>query len=310
MEQHRASMATTVEHLRTQLAEEQRQRAYLQENLKRVFMRGVCALNFEAMSLLSDSGITTAAAPEEEQQQQQHEHQQQQQRTPQQLQQQQQHQLQQLLQAELLMPQQQQLPGTSPPPSQRQKDDQLLKEPFNSIAGDGDRSPSPALAATLPWGNGSQQERRDGNAGGGGHGHSPSAAPEVATAWVDSAVPACGHQPQRREQLHSGLPRPVTHQASLENPEVIAAAATVATGDAQTAARFSAGTSSRSSSAVRSNSGLPRTSSENGAPNLIQREVPLPARLCSASTSYKRMVARGSGPLPFVSYTVPEPVQA
>lgn len=50
-------MAAEIDRLRTALAEESRQRNLLQENLKRVFMRGVCALNFEAMSLLSDGAV-------------------------------------------------------------------------------------------------------------------------------------------------------------------------------------------------------------------------------------------------------------
>jgi len=61
MEQDRMKAASTIDLLSRQLAEEQRQRALLQENLKRVFMRGVCALNFEAMSLLSDG--TSGAEP-------------------------------------------------------------------------------------------------------------------------------------------------------------------------------------------------------------------------------------------------------
>jgi hypothetical protein len=70
MEMDRSRSAVEVERLSQQLAEEARQRQLLQENLKRVFMRGVCALNFEAMSLLSDgtsppeaSSMSGAACP-------------------------------------------------------------------------------------------------------------------------------------------------------------------------------------------------------------------------------------------------------
>eukprot|EP00439_Symbiodinium_sp_Y106_P058555 s2476_g8.t1 len=71
MENERAQLLSQVEELKRQLSEEGKQspgclgkscitiswkRALLQDNLKRVFMRGVCALNFEAMSLLSDPG--------------------------------------------------------------------------------------------------------------------------------------------------------------------------------------------------------------------------------------------------------------
>jgi len=58
MELQRGCLTSEVEHLKRQLAEEKRQRELLQDNLKRVFMRGVCALNFEAMSLLSEGAIT------------------------------------------------------------------------------------------------------------------------------------------------------------------------------------------------------------------------------------------------------------
>eukprot|EP00930_Biecheleria_cincta_P027079 TRINITY_DN19025_c0_g1_i1.p1 TRINITY_DN19025_c0_g1~~TRINITY_DN19025_c0_g1_i1.p1 ORF type:complete len:660 (+),score=112.40 TRINITY_DN19025_c0_g1_i1:90-1982(+) len=64
MESERNQLLTEAEELRKQLQEEARQRALLQDNLKRVFMRGVCALNFEAMSLLNDpSGAGQDAAP-------------------------------------------------------------------------------------------------------------------------------------------------------------------------------------------------------------------------------------------------------
>lgn len=59
-EQERARLAAEVESLKKQLAEEAQQRALLQDNLKRVFMRGVCALNFEAMSLLSEPSSASA----------------------------------------------------------------------------------------------------------------------------------------------------------------------------------------------------------------------------------------------------------
>eukprot|EP00931_Biecheleriopsis_adriatica_P008433 TRINITY_DN10961_c0_g1_i1.p1 TRINITY_DN10961_c0_g1~~TRINITY_DN10961_c0_g1_i1.p1 ORF type:complete len:616 (+),score=131.40 TRINITY_DN10961_c0_g1_i1:214-1848(+) len=63
MEDERAKFVAEAEKLRNQLAEEAKQRQLLQDNLKRVFMRGVCALNFEAMSLLSDpSGVGAAAS--------------------------------------------------------------------------------------------------------------------------------------------------------------------------------------------------------------------------------------------------------
>lgn len=58
MELQRGCLTSEVEHLKRQLAEEKRQRELLQDNLKRVFMRGVCALNFEAMSLLSEGAMT------------------------------------------------------------------------------------------------------------------------------------------------------------------------------------------------------------------------------------------------------------
>jgi len=55
----RSQLSCEVEDLKRKLSEEGKQRALLQDNLKRVFMRGVCALNFEAMSLLSDPGAGT-----------------------------------------------------------------------------------------------------------------------------------------------------------------------------------------------------------------------------------------------------------
>jgi len=54
MEVERKRMADEMEQLTRKLLEESQQRTLLQENLRRVFMRGVCALNFEAMSLLAD----------------------------------------------------------------------------------------------------------------------------------------------------------------------------------------------------------------------------------------------------------------
>jgi len=64
MESERSQMVSEADDLRKQLQEEAKQRALLQDNLKRVFMRGVCALNFEAMSLLSDpSGAGQDSAP-------------------------------------------------------------------------------------------------------------------------------------------------------------------------------------------------------------------------------------------------------
>lgn len=53
----RERLVLEVESLKRRLAEESRHRTQLQENLKRVFMRGVCALNFEAMTLLSPPGV-------------------------------------------------------------------------------------------------------------------------------------------------------------------------------------------------------------------------------------------------------------
>jgi len=47
-------LAAEVESLQRRLELEIRSKNHLQENLKRVFMRGVCALNFEAMTLLSN----------------------------------------------------------------------------------------------------------------------------------------------------------------------------------------------------------------------------------------------------------------
>lgn len=64
MEMERRRMSSEMDRLAKQLEEEARQRAVLQENLKRVFMRGVCALNFEAMTLLSDgTSLTESALP-------------------------------------------------------------------------------------------------------------------------------------------------------------------------------------------------------------------------------------------------------
>lgn len=62
MELERTRTASEMDRLTKLLKEEQQQRALLQENLKRVFMRGVCALNFEAMTLLSD-GTSAEAVP-------------------------------------------------------------------------------------------------------------------------------------------------------------------------------------------------------------------------------------------------------
>eukprot|EP00434_Breviolum_minutum_P027147 symbB.v1.2.024010.t1/scaffold2242.1/size84735/2 len=65
MELERAQLVAQVEDLKKSLGEEAQQRQMLQDNLKRVFMRGVCALNFEAMSLLNDpqGGTATMSAP-------------------------------------------------------------------------------------------------------------------------------------------------------------------------------------------------------------------------------------------------------
>eukprot|EP00435_Cladocopium_sp_Y103_P042224 s804_g11.t1 len=60
METERNQLVAQVEDLKKHLGEEAKQRALLQDNLKRVFMRGVCALNFEAMSLLNDPQGGTA----------------------------------------------------------------------------------------------------------------------------------------------------------------------------------------------------------------------------------------------------------
>jgi len=57
-----------LKHTQAQLKREVDTRALLQDNLKRVFMRGVCALNFEAMNILSNP--TAAAQPSQQQQQQ------------------------------------------------------------------------------------------------------------------------------------------------------------------------------------------------------------------------------------------------
>lgn len=63
-EVEKGRLVAEAESLKVQLAEEARQRALLQENLKRVFMRGVCALNFEAMTLLSDgTGVEVPPGP-------------------------------------------------------------------------------------------------------------------------------------------------------------------------------------------------------------------------------------------------------
>jgi centrosomal protein POC5 len=63
MEAERTRTAAEVERLTRLLAEEAQQRQLLQENLKRVFMRGVCALNFEAMSLLADGTTDPSSQP-------------------------------------------------------------------------------------------------------------------------------------------------------------------------------------------------------------------------------------------------------
>jgi len=63
LESEREALVAEAERLKKQLVEEGRQRALLQENVQRVFMRGVCALNFEAMSLLKDGGGSASEAP-------------------------------------------------------------------------------------------------------------------------------------------------------------------------------------------------------------------------------------------------------
>jgi len=65
MESERTRTSSEVDRLTRLLKEEEQQRALLQENLKRVFMRGVCALNFEAMTLLSDGTSAAEAVPGE-----------------------------------------------------------------------------------------------------------------------------------------------------------------------------------------------------------------------------------------------------
>lgn len=57
----RERMAAELERLKHQLSNEERHRVQLQENLKRVFMRGVCALNFEAMTLLNPASADVGA---------------------------------------------------------------------------------------------------------------------------------------------------------------------------------------------------------------------------------------------------------
>ena len=64
IEREKEVLSAEVEHLKQKLVEEAQQRALLQENVQRVFMRGVCALNFEAMSLLKDGAAPGAAAGE------------------------------------------------------------------------------------------------------------------------------------------------------------------------------------------------------------------------------------------------------
>lgn len=59
----RDKLAKQVEQLSQRLEQETRSKVHLQENLKRVFMRGVCALNFEAMSLLSNPEAGGYLAP-------------------------------------------------------------------------------------------------------------------------------------------------------------------------------------------------------------------------------------------------------
>eukprot|EP00427_Karlodinium_veneficum_P039720 CAMPEP_0169278716 /NCGR_PEP_ID=MMETSP1016-20121227/54499_1 /TAXON_ID=342587 /ORGANISM="Karlodinium micrum, Strain CCMP2283" /LENGTH=604 /DNA_ID=CAMNT_0009366547 /DNA_START=150 /DNA_END=1964 /DNA_ORIENTATION=- len=56
LETDRTRSAAEVDRLSRLVAEEAQQRQFLQENLKSAFLRGVCALNREAMSLLSPDG--------------------------------------------------------------------------------------------------------------------------------------------------------------------------------------------------------------------------------------------------------------
>lgn len=64
LEHDKERLVAEGEQLRRQLVEEARLRSLQQENLKRVFTRGVCALNYEAMSLLSDPSGTVAGGAE------------------------------------------------------------------------------------------------------------------------------------------------------------------------------------------------------------------------------------------------------
>jgi len=64
LETDRTRSAAEVDRLSRSLAEEAQQRQFLQENLQSAFLRGVCALNREAMSLLSNgsSGVEASTA--------------------------------------------------------------------------------------------------------------------------------------------------------------------------------------------------------------------------------------------------------
>lgn len=63
IEVERSEMSSENARLAHRLAEETKQRTALQENLRRVFMRGVCALNFEAMTLLNDGTSLEGPSP-------------------------------------------------------------------------------------------------------------------------------------------------------------------------------------------------------------------------------------------------------
>jgi len=62
------NLQNEINNLRTALAKEQEAKNNLQDNLKRVFMRGVSALNFEAMSLLAGEEASKSALPEVDEQ--------------------------------------------------------------------------------------------------------------------------------------------------------------------------------------------------------------------------------------------------
>ena len=47
------TLRTKLEDANSQIASNNHERSHMQESLKKAFMRGVCALNFEAMNILT-----------------------------------------------------------------------------------------------------------------------------------------------------------------------------------------------------------------------------------------------------------------